>query len=489
MSKITTIIDIGSNSMRMVVLEKSSRFAFSLINETKSRVKISEGCYENGGMLQELPMQRAYESLKSFLNISNALKSRKILCVATSALRDAPNSNVFLSRVKQDLGLNIKIIDGEKESYYGGVATSNLLHDDNFVTVDIGGGSTEFCFVEDGKIVKSLSLDIGTVRIRELYFNKNNLDGAKTYILENLKKVLNSGVNIPSKVVGIGGSIRFLSKLIMQKNAYPLDSIHGFTYDVKNEQKLFLDILKTESNAELEALGVKKDRFDTIKEGTFIFKTIIDELGIKTVVTSGVGVREGVYLTDLLRNQNHKFPSNFNVSVRSLLDRFQISPKQSAYLGRSAKEIFEVLKPLHKLDDKFATLLVVASKLHSIGVRLNFYKSNDNAFDFILNGLTYDFLHTSRVTVAYILKFSKKSLPKESDIEKYKELLPPLETLRWLSFMQALNLAINIDYSNPKTKYALKENILTIELENNSFLLSSQIDKLELPDGLELGIL
>ena len=67
MSKITTVIDIGSNSMRMVVLEKSSRFAFSLINETKSRVKISEGCYENGGNLQEIPMERAYQSLKSFV--------------------------------------------------------------------------------------------------------------------------------------------------------------------------------------------------------------------------------------------------------------------------------------------------------------------------------------------------------------------------------------------------------------------------------------
>ena len=130
MSKITTVIDIGSNSMRMVVLEKSSRFAFSLINETKSRVKISEGCYENGGNLQEIPMERAYQSLKSFLNISNALKSRKVLCVATSALRDAPNSKVFLNRVKNDLGLSIKVIDGEKESYFGGVATSNLLHDD-----------------------------------------------------------------------------------------------------------------------------------------------------------------------------------------------------------------------------------------------------------------------------------------------------------------------------------------------------------------------
>ena len=155
MSKITTVIDIGSNSMRMVVLEKSSRFAFSLINETKSRVKISEGCYENGGNLQEIPMERAYQSLKSFLNISNALKSRKVLCVATSALRDAPNSKVFLNRVKNDLGLSIKVIDGEKESYFGGVATSNLLHDDEFITIDIGGGSTEFCFVKDKKILKS----------------------------------------------------------------------------------------------------------------------------------------------------------------------------------------------------------------------------------------------------------------------------------------------------------------------------------------------
>src|SRR5574344_1643445 len=156
MSKITTIIDIGSNSMRMVVLEKSSRFAFSLINETKSKVKISEGCYENGGNLQEVPMQRAYEALKSFLNISNALKSRKILCVATSALRDAPNSKIFLNRVKKDLGLNIKIINGEKEAYFGGVATSKLLPDDNFETVDIRNDYKELYYKKKKKIKKSI---------------------------------------------------------------------------------------------------------------------------------------------------------------------------------------------------------------------------------------------------------------------------------------------------------------------------------------------
>ena len=489
MSKITTIIDIGSNSMRMVVLEKSSRFAFSLINETKSKVKISEGCYENGGNLQEIPIQRAYEALKSFLNISNALKSRKIFCVATSALRDAPNSKIFLNRVKNGLGLNIKIINGEKEAYYGGVATSNLLPDDNFVTVDIGGGSTEFCFVKDGKITKSISLDVGTVRLKELYFNKNNLDGAKKYILDSLKKVFELKEEIPSKVVGIGGSIRFLSKLIMQKNSYPLDAIHGFTYSVKSEQKLFSDILKTKTIDDLEKVGVKRDRIDTIKEGTFIFKTILDELKTKTVVTSGVGVREGVYLTDLLRNSNHKFPQNFNVSVRSLLDRFQICEKQSAYVGTNASKIFEVLRPVHKLDDYYKTLLVIASKLHSIGTTLNFYKSNDNAFEFILNGLSYDFFHSSRVIVAYMLKFSKKSLPKQRDLEEYGELLPSLDTMQWLSFMLALNLAVNIDFSRPKVRYILLGDTLHLELPNKSFLVDSYIEKLELPKDIFLEIL
>ena len=484
MSKVTTIIDIGSNSMRMVVLQKSSRFAFSLINETKSKVKISEGCYENSGNLQEIPMQRAYESLKSFLNISNALKSRKIICVATSALRDAPNSKVFISRVKKDLGLNIKVIDGEKEAYYGGVAALNLLHEDSFVTVDIGGGSTEFCFIKNGKIEKSISLNIGTVRIKELYFNKDNIDGAKRYILDELKKISELNIEIPQKVVGIGGSIRALSKMIMSRNSYPLDILHGYTYSVKKEVNLFNKIVDARNNDDLKSLGVKKDRFDTIKEGAFIFKTILDELCVQEVITSGVGVREGVYLTDLLRNSNHKFPSNFNVSVRSLLDRFEIDQKQSAFMGNNASKIFDILRPLHNLNSNYKSLLIVASKLHSIGSTLNFYKSNDNAFDFILNGLNYDFSHNSRIVVAHTIKFSKKSLPTKVEILKYEELLPSLNVMQWMSFMISLNIAINQDLSRPKVSYELQGDVLKIELSNNSFLIQSNIDKLETPEDL-----
>ena len=489
MAKVTTIIDIGSNSMRMVVLEKSSRFAFNLINETKSRVKISEGCYENNGNLQPAPMQRAFNSLQSFLNISRALKSRKIICVATSALRDAPNAKEFLSKVSRELGLNIRVIDGPKEAYYGGVAAQNLIDCDDFITVDIGGGSTEFAFIKNGQIEHCASLDIGTVRLNELFFSKGDIEGAKAFVLEKLEEVKQSGYEIPDTVVGIGGSIRALSKIIMKKNEYPLDILHGYTYCVDLNKHVFSSIINAKNNGALKHIGIKKDRFDTIKEGTFIFDTILSELNIQRVISSGAGVREGVYLTDLLRNSNCKFPNNYNVSVRSLLDRFQIDPKQSAYLGKNAGEIFDVLKPLHNLEEKYRTLLVVASKLHSIGTTLNFYKANDNTFDFILSGLNYDFLHSSRVTIAHMIKYSKKSLPCKRDLEKYKELLPCFETMQWLSFMISLNLTINQDFSSPKVEYKLKKSgKLKVKFEKSIFIVETEIEKLQTPKGCKVKV-
>ncbi len=489
MAKVTTIIDIGSNSMRMVVLEKSSRYAFNLVNETKSRVKISEGCYENNGNLQDIPMQRAFESLKSFLNISKSLKSRKTICVATSALRDAPNAKVFLDRVKKELKLSIKVIDGEKEAFYGGIAAANLIHDDSFITVDIGGGSTEFAFVRNAQIEKAVSLNIGTVRIKELFFSKGDISGARKYILDNLKELFDLDLPIPKTVVGIGGSIRALSKVIMKKNDYPLDILHGYKYKVDNELKTFEKIVKSDNLKELKRLGIKKDRFDTIKEGTFIFKTILEELDTQKVITSGAGVREGVYLTDLLRRNNYKFPSNFNVSVRSLLDRFETDKKQSAYFGNNAAKIFDTLKPLHNMDEKLRELLILSSKLHTIGNTLNFYKSNDNAFDFILNGLNYDFLHTSRVIIAHTIKYSKKSLPSKKDLVKYEQLLPKTSDMKWMSFMISLNIAINEDLSRPNVSYTLSGDTLKIDLENRSFLIESNIEKLELPKKLKLELI
>lgn len=482
MAKITTIIDIGSNSMRMVVFKKTSRFAFHLINESKSKVKISEGCYENNGNLQPIPMQRAFDALESFLKIAKNLKSRKILCVATSALRDAPNKKEFLTKVSKELKLNIKVIDGEKEAYYGGLAALNLLDSDEFTTVDIGGGSTEFAFVKNGSISKTISLDIGTVRIKELFLNKNDIEGASNYIISQLQAIEEK---LPI-IVGLGGSARALSRIIIKNDNYPLDTLHGFEYNAQEKLPFFKEIIEATTHKELKKLGVEKDRYDTISSGTIIFKIILKYFEVKKVITSGVGVREGVYLSDILRTSNYKFPVNFNVSIRSLLDRFVDDESMSGYLGNNARNIFDVLKPLHNLNENYRSILVIASKLEQIGISLNFDKNEDHAFWYILNGLSYGFTHQDKMLIATIAKFTKKSLPKQKDIEEFQSLLPDLEIVRWLNYMITLNLSLNCEYSKTKYHYSLNENHLSITSTNTQYLVKKALENIKAPMNLVL---
>ena len=485
MAKITTIIDIGSNSMRMVTFKKTSHFAFHLINETKSKVKLSQDCYENNGYLQKEPMKRAYDALESFLNIAKNLKSRKILCVATSALRDAPNSKEFISKVQKNLKLNIKIISGKQEAYYGAVAINNLLAKKDYITSDIGGGSTEFTLIKDGNIKYTFSLKIGTVRIKELYFNKNDFHGAKEYIIKQLD-TLPGEFKTLHKIVGLGGTARALSRIIIDKSSYPFNVIHGFSYKTNESKILFNNIISSKNTEDLKKLGVRKDRFDTIITGTFIFHTIVEHLNVKKVITSGVGVREGVYLCDILRNTNHKFPSNFNISLRSLLDRFSDDKKQVAYLSNNASKLFDILQPIHKLDNKYKTFLAIASKLQEIGTILNYYKKSEHSSNFILNGLTYGFTHKQRVLVASIIKLYKKDSPKQQNIQQYKDLLPNAKIVQWLSYIYNLNKILNYEYLRYNYSYELKEDNFYIKSNKKHYIILNDLKKLKKPSNFTL---
>jgi exopolyphosphatase/guanosine-5'-triphosphate,3'-diphosphate pyrophosphatase len=109
MAKRPAIIDIGSNSARLVIFEKSSHYGFHLICEQKSKVRIGEGAYEKEGYLQPAGIERAFLALQSFIYTIKKYRVRKTICVATSALRDAPNGKVFVKWIKKELGLDIKI--------------------------------------------------------------------------------------------------------------------------------------------------------------------------------------------------------------------------------------------------------------------------------------------------------------------------------------------------------------------------------------------
>ncbi|NPA10738.1 MAG: Ppx/GppA family phosphatase [Epsilonproteobacteria bacterium] len=460
MAKVTAVIDIGSNSVRMAVFKKTSRFGFYLLREEKSRVRISEGAYENGGNLQDFAIKRAMLALREFLLIAKSLKARKILAVATSAVRDAPNRSVFLSKAKKELSLQIKVIDGDKEAFFGGVAAGNLLYSPNGVTVDIGGGSTELALIEGKNVKKTISLKLGTVRLKELFFDKGDIKGAKKYIKAQLKSLSDEFKH--EKVFGIGGSIRALSQAIMKKIEYPLDILHGFTYSLK-EQKDFLEKIVHMDNSELLQAGIKPERLDVIRPGTLIFLEILEYLEAKEVITSGVGVREGVFLSDLLRNDGFKFPSNFNPSVRTILDVYQIDRKLASYETKIALEVFDLLKAL---DDKYKMHLTYAIKLSRAGELVDFYESHKHTDYILLNSLHYGFSHKDRLLISKIIRYHKRKKIKKKELEKFKFLLPKKDVIEKLCDIFYLAKIVNSSFSMPKVKIEKEGDKIIIKGDN-----------------------
>lgn len=484
MSKRTAVIDIGSNSVRMVIFERTSRFAFHLVHEVKSRVRISENAYENNYNLQDIPLERAYQALKEFLLVIRQYKARKTLCIATSALRDAPNRQIFISRVHKELGLHIKIIDGKREAYLGGIAAANLLHLDAGLSVDIGGGSTELALYDNKKVLQTYSLDLGTVRLKELFFDSGNIEGAKAYIREALQTLPTSLKH--DNLIGIGGTLRALSKMIMDREDLFFKKLHGFSYPLSSAQAYFDEILQSDEKG-LKRLGVKKDRLDVIQPGLLILSLLVEHVNARQIISSGVGVREGLYLSDLLRKQQDRFPNNYNPSVKSLLDRFVADYRQE--LTSAARQLFDLTSVHLGLDTKYKEPFVLAVKLSQIGKKLDFYDAHKHAYYILLNGLSYGYSHEETVLIATLVRFQRKKSPSVLHMTDYEKHLPSEEITNALSFLMGLMETLYMSCNHTgDIQLSMQEECLCIDAKQ-SYLLTEKIKDYKDNEYLTLTLL
>ena len=479
MSKRTAVIDIGSNSVRMVIYEKTSRFAFHIIYESKSKVRLSEGAYQNGANLQADAMDRAFNALSDFVNIISSFNARKTLCVATSALRDAPNKKEFLKRISDKLKIKIKIIDGQREAYLGGIACANLLPTQtNALSIDIGGGSTEFAFIDGKNIKQTISLNLGTVRLKEMFCDKNDIKGAKKYIDDKLYELDNIHTK---KLIGIGGTFRAISTSLMKSIDFPLKKLHAYESNAQSYKDLINNILQSNEN-ELKKLYIRTNRFDIIKPGALILQRVIKKLSTKIIITSGVGVREGVYLSDLLRNSKDRFPANYNTSVRNILDLHVQDKEYANNLNKLVKNLFDLLKNKFDLDEKYRKDLAISAKLYPSGGSIHQYAQNRHSYYLVQSELEYGLTQKQMVLISTLLRYAKRKLPSSAHIQKYKLLLPDNDTLNGLSYILTLSIYLlshrprNIDF-----ECLLEDTTLNISTKREMYLCKEDIKNLESP--------
>lgn len=462
----------------MAVYERTSRYAFHILHEEKSKVRISENAYKFEEKLQTLPMGRTFDALQNFLQISKSFKVKKLLCVATSTLRDAPNSKEFIKNIKEKLGCNIKIISGEKEAYLGAIACATLLpKQKNALSIDIGGGSTEFSLIHNDTVSETLSLDLGTIRLKELYFDSGDIDGATAYIDKELQKIPNTKYET---LVGIGGTFRALSSAIMKQESYQLTKIHAYSYKYSTLLAFSEKILTARTDEALQTLNIKANRYDVIKPGTLILQRLLKKILFKDIITSGVGVKEGLFLTDLLRNSNHKFPHNYNCCVKYLLDSQLSDTTFSSQLTLLSKKLFDLTSKYFKIDEKFRYELGLAAKLYPIGSTAHFYSQNKQTYYLIQNALEYGFTHQSNTLIATLCKYANNKLPAKSHLKKYSNLLPKENTTLTLSYLLSLSIILlshrpkNIDFT-----LSFEDGVLNISSKKCLYLAQDNLKKLE----------
>jgi len=486
MAKRVAIIDIGSNSTRLVIFQRTSRYGFHLIAQKKAPVRISEGSFENNGNLTSAAINRTVEALSVFKDIIKDYKARKTLIVATAAVRNAPNRSEFVSKVRRELKFNIKVIDGNKEATLGAIAATNLLPmKEDFLTIDIGGGSSDIALVKSGRVVDTISLNIGTITIKELFVDKNaSINEASEFINSELSK-------IPShfqakKVVAIGGVLRAFAKAIIKDTNYPYNKIHAFEYKFDENKELVESILNAKSDKELRKLYIKKSRVDTIKEGLLIFKLFLEKLNINKVISSGVGIREGLFLYDLLRNSNYKFPKEINPSIISIRDRFDILNVPIKNRLKIVKNLYPQIEKVANFKKDYLKLLLDAVKISNAGKALTIYNEHKHAYYIASQELNWQYTHKEMLLISTILRSKTDKLIYEPIYNEYKKLLPKKDELKWLSFIYTLSDILHSYSAKEKYDFDLENNQLKIITTKKLYLLDNEIKNLDTPIKLEI---
>ncbi len=484
MSKRTAIIDIGSNSARLVIYQSTSKHGFHLLCEKKSRVRIGEGAYENNGNLQPVGINRALQAIESFSQTIKEYKTNKVVTVATSALRDAPNKKDFIDLVKNKYGIKIDVIDGKEEARLGAIAALNLLPISSGITIDIGGGSSDIALIKDGKTVDTYSLNLGTVRLKELFFDKNaDIDIVKEYMHKEL-------TNLPKKfknkqAIGIGGTIRSLAKAIIAQSNYPLGKLHAFEYKIKDQEKFFKKVIN-EKISNLEKYSIKENRFDTIREGTLIFLEILKYINADRVITSGVGVREGAYLKSKYDSYEPKIPKSINISIRSIRDRFDMLSLPIGNKKEIATKLLTLFKDRFDDDIDHKDILYKTISLSDIGKALTIYHEQRHASYIAMEELNYGISHTQAITISLLL-YSKIKRGYHKDMYKqYKKILPSKNDIKWLSFIYTLTMILQQNSSKAKVSFELNDNILHIKSDKSLYLTKNDIEILKKPEDLEI---
>ncbi|MDQ2086382.1 Ppx/GppA phosphatase family protein [Herbivorax sp. ANBcel31] len=409
MPKKIGIIDLGSNSVRLVIFEVKKNGAFRLIDDINDPIRLMENMIYNK-FLNDLAMHRAIKTIKLYKKLCNAyeINSNRIIGVATAAVRTAENQEHFLRLLANSTGINFKVLSGKEESLYVHKAISNSIDINQGIIVDIGGGSTEIIKFKDKSIKNYACLPIGSVFATEKFLDKNIIPPHK---LNDLDKYINKLLSASDwlfeetnpVLIGIGGVIRNLGKIHRKHVDYPINQTHNYQMSIENFHCVYNTLKGTDLETRKNIEGLSKNRADIIVGGLSILSSIISAISPKKLIISGFGLREGILYNHLFSNTKLNPQEDvLSLSLYSFMNLYGVRQNHAEQVCFLSLSLFDQLKPLHKFSDSERRLIKVASLLHDIGISISYYEHHKHSFYIILNSRLNGLSHREIVLIAAI---------------------------------------------------------------------------------------
>ncbi len=400
------IIDLGSNSIRFIIMQVETNGAFKLIYQEKKTLRLSEGMTKNSPLLTEDAQRRALDCLSVYAHAAKVHGVTSIRAVATAAVRNAQNGSAFIRRVHMKTGIPMSIISGRAEAALGFSGVIHTIDESDFLLFDLGGASVEISLVRNKKRLHSVSIPIGAVTLTQAFGSRNVVtdevrQALTNYIREKLSEIpwLPKG---PIPVIGVGGTIRNLAKVHQRKTLYPLLKLHNYRFQTAELYPL-VDELCTKTLAERKRIsGLSSERADIIIAGALVVSEITRRVSAEELIVSGCGLREGLFYYDY---EKHFGPAKENkmlmASAENYLHTLPLDKDSHiAYITSMALSLFDGWKTLHGLSPRDRTLLAASGILHDIGILVNYYSHARHSGYMIVNSHLFGLTHREQFICA-----------------------------------------------------------------------------------------
>jgi len=423
-------VDVGSNSIHMVVAQVEADGRFHVLDRAKDMVRLGRRTL-NSGRLSPQAMADGVRTLSAFRTLAERQGVTRITAVATSAVREAANGGDFIKKVEDDVGLRIKVIPGREEArlIYLGVRHAVDLTGKQTLIVDIGGGSVEFILIEGGTPVSLESHKIGVARLSERLFSNDppepeEIDALESHLADQLDPMLSEfrghGVR---RVVGTSGTLLNLIAIAGHLRGEPPDlHLNNFAVTASEIAKVRRLLSRSSREERLRIKGLDDKRADLIVAGAVLGDYILSRVGAKQLVACTWALREGVLLDFIARHrkgieETERYGAPRGRSVARLARHLGETSKHGARVARLALRLFDQLESRLHVDHSARELLEYAALLHDVGHHIDHQNHHRHSYYLITNGELLGFQRDELEIIGLVARYHRKAAPKASDSE------------------------------------------------------------------------